>query len=107
MMLIALSSIFIAAVAKATADTIKHHPDTSIFINKKFWLGEGKIIPLTKYKVDGWHIANSTMIMSFLTLIFSTIPYNLFISYAVFSLEFILIFNIFYNKIFRLKDWKQ
>ena len=39
--------IIIAAIAKAVADTIRHHPDTSIFKNSKFWLGEGKYIPLT------------------------------------------------------------
>lgn len=106
MVVLALSSIFIAAVAKATADTIKHHPDTSIFFGRKFWLSEGKLLPLTKYKVDGWHVANSTMIGAFLSLIFSDIPYNLFISYGVLTLEFILVFNLFYNKIFRLKGWK-
>lgn len=99
--MIALLSIALAAIFKAIADTIKHHPDTSIFAGKKFWLFEGKMLPLTKYKVDGWHIANSLMIASFLTLIFINIKYNHILSYIILGVEFILIFNLFYNKILR------
>jgi len=93
--------IVLAAIFKAVADTIQHHPDTSIFKNKKFWVGEGKFLPLTKYKFDGWHLSSSAMIASFIGLIFTKIPYNLYISYIVLGIIFILIFNIFYNKILR------
>ena len=105
--MIALLFIFIAAVAKAAADTISQHPDTSVFKNRKFWIGEGKILPFTSYKVDGWHFANSIMISSFTALVFSNITYNIYLTYAILELEFILIFNLFYNKIFRIKGWKQ
>lgn len=88
---------------KAVADTIKHHPDTSIFKNRKFWVGEGKLFPLTKYKIDGWHLANSAMICSFLSIIFISIQKYKILTYATSGLLFILIFNLFYNKIFRKK----
>lgn len=97
----ALISIFLAAFFKACADTIKHHPDTSIFKNRSFWIGEGKIIPYTKYKVDGWHFCSSLMIASFLILIFIEINYNLFYIYFLLGVIFILVFNTFYNKILR------
>lgn len=94
-------------MAKAAADNINQHPDTSIFRNSKFWVGEGNVLPLTKYKVDGWHFANSIMVGSFTALVFSRIEYNLYLSFAVLEIEFILVFNLFYNKLFRIKGWKQ
>lgn len=102
-LIIPILAVVFAAIFKAMADTIKHHPDTSVFKNKKFWISEGKIFPLTKYKIDGWHLSNTGMIASFLALIFSKIPHNLFISYGILGIIFILIFNIFYNKILKTK----
>lgn len=104
--MLAVLLVVIFAISKATADTIKHHPDTSIF-NGTWWLKESVIVPPSKYKIDGWHIANSVMILAFLLMIFVKIPYNLFISFGILVILEILIFNLFYNKIFRLKGWKQ
>lgn len=104
--MISILIIFLAALSKAAADTIKHHPDTSIF-NNTWWIKDGVTIPPSKYKVDGWHIANSITIATWLSLIFIKIPYNLAISYIILGILHILIFNLFYNKIFRLKGWKQ
>lgn len=98
--MISLILIILAAVCKAVADTIKHHPDTSIFKLGSFWLKEGKIL-FGKYKLDGWHIANSVMISSFITSANFPLDYKWYITIPVFGMIFILVFNLFYNKILR------
>lgn len=94
-----LSIIFVicAAVFKAAADRIANHENTpSIF--KGFWLKQGKFLPFTKYKVDGWHISNSGMICSFIALILCTAGWYF---YFILGGVFIMTFNIFYNHIFK------
>lgn len=103
-MLMVLSNVILFAIAKATADTIEHHPDTSIF-NNTWWLKEGKLIPYTKYKLDGWHIANSIMVAIFLSMIFIRVDKPILV-FGISIILYILTFNLFYNKIFRLKPWR-
>ena len=99
--MVSLLFIALAAISKAIADTIKHHPDTSIFKNRVFWIGEGKYFPFTKYKVDGWHICNSIMIGFFVCLKYTKSLYSIPIDFVILITLFILIFNLFYNKILR------
>jgi hypothetical protein len=90
--------IILAAICKAVADTIAHHYDTSIFRGKKFFNPEiqGKKLPFTNYPFDGWHVANSLMIFFFCLAVF-WFTWKLLLSGAL----FIIVFNLFYNKILR------
>jgi hypothetical protein len=104
-----ISSLFIiiAAICKAVADTLVHHYDTSVFrfSNRRFWdpaisYKFVKFLPLTKYRADGWHLANSIGIISWclaVVLHSGWLPwyYELLIDGALFN----LIFNLFYNKL--------
>lgn len=92
--------VFLAAVCKAVADTIAHHKDRSVFRRSKFWSQDGKILPLTKYKLDGWHICNSLFLIFTLTAgpLYKPL-FGLLIDLPSAGILFILAFNLFYNKI--------
>jgi hypothetical protein len=111
MLSIILTAFFIllAAFFKAVADTLTHHFDSSIF---KWWDGRfwnaaiswqyAKYLKFTKYKLDGWHLANSGWIISFcFAIVFhhSVLAWywEVLIAGALFNLSF----NLFYNKILR------
>lgn len=100
--MIAAVLILLAAICKAVADTIAHHKSTSIFKRSKFWSNGGKILPGTKYRLDGWHISNSGMVICFVVATVLHEPvldwyWEILIGGAVFN----LVFNLFYNKILR------
>lgn len=109
----AILFIILAAFFKAVADVLMFHFETSVFKKKdgRFWNPEVswkyvKFLPLTKYRPDGWHLANSLMIVSF-------------ICFGVFHLDgqgwahkwwfelpaagiiYNVVFNLFYDKILR------
>lgn len=87
--------IFIAAFLKAFADANAFH---RYMANKgAFWdVAKGKYIPYTKYRFNSWHVANSLMICCFVYAITLKIWFTLIIGIA-----FILVFNFFYNKVFK------
>jgi hypothetical protein len=93
--------ICLAAIFKAVADTIAHHKERSIFAKSRFWSnGTGKHLPFTKYPFDGWHIANSLMIASFIAGCVLHRPLlTWFVEIPVYGAGFIAVFNLFYNKI--------
>lgn len=88
----------LAAICKAIADTIAHHYDTSIFEGIDFFdpAIQGKKIPFTNYPFDGWHVANSLMIVFFVLAVF-----GFTLKALVAGVFFILFFNLFYNKVLR------
>ncbi len=102
--------ILLAAICKAVADTLYHHYDTSVFasLNPKFWnpvvsCNYVKFLPLTKYRPDAWHLANSGMIICFITAASindSVISFWL-INVVGIGVIFNLIFLLFYSKILR------
>lgn len=104
-----LSILFItvSAIAKAFADTLDHHFDTSIFKHWSRVYFDPNIIHKTGlqifgYPVDGWHIANSIMIFAFLAVPLVYKPkYKWWIDYLIGGTIFILVFNLFYNFIFK------
>ena len=109
---ISLASIlFIAAAAifKSIADTLQHHFDTSVFKNKnpKWWnpmksWAYVKFLPLTKYRPDAWHLANSAMIISFIAAVVAYKPQlPWYAEMAIGGLCFNLIFEFFYAKVLR------
>jgi hypothetical protein len=94
--------IVLAAIFKATADKLSHHFEKSIFknLNPKWWNPNVsweyvKFIPFTKYRPDAWHIANSLMIVCF-----AIAAFGITLKMLVTGVVFILIFNLFYNKIY-------
>jgi len=101
--------ILLAAICKAVADTLYHHYDTSVFarLNPKWWnpvvsCNYVGFIPFTEYRPDGWHIANSLMIVAFIA---AAVLHRSFASWWVeviaFGIGFNIIFSLFYNKILR------
>jgi hypothetical protein len=107
--------IFLAAFFKAVADTLEHHCGISIFkrLNPKFWdpdisYRHTKFLPLTRYRPDAWHLSNSlflwSMIMIGVTMqaewIFQ-LPGTWYTQVGILGAVFIVVFNLFYNKIFR------
>jgi hypothetical protein len=104
-----ISFLVIAGICKAVADTITHHFDSSVFRrkDKRFWdpsisWSYAKYLPLTKYKVDAWHLANSGMIISICFAIALHHSYTYWwAEFVAAGIIFNLSFNMFYNKVFR------
>ena len=105
--MISLLFIAIAAICKALADTLDHHFDTSVFRDKprKYW--DPNVIIKTSdkifgYPIDVWHVANSLQIGAWFTLALVYAPiYTWYIDLGIGGMAFIIVFNLFYNKIFR------
>jgi hypothetical protein len=102
--------IFLAGMFKAVADTLADHFYISVFKKKdpKFWDKSiswkyAKYLPLTKYKVDAWHLANTGMIVSICAAIATKPDFSLHWAFQFIAagIIFNLSFNIFYNKILR------
>lgn len=105
-MIINITILILAAFFKAVADTLQHHFDTSIFRNYdyKWWDPNRswryiKFIPLTKYRPDAWHLANSLMIISFICLaVFYKPHFKWWIEIMAAGILFNLAFGLFYDK---------
>ena len=105
--MITLLLISLAAIFKAVADTLQHHFDTSVFskLNLKFWnpvvsCEFAPFLPLTKYRLDAWHIANSGMIISFICAVVFSHPVTAWwLGIIIGGVAFNLVFNLFYNQI--------
>jgi hypothetical protein len=103
--------IALAAMFKAVADTVQHHFGASIFFRlpKKWWKYFDPdiswqaipFLPLTKYRPDCWHIANSLMQACFLLAIFCYKPtgFGRVMDFVMCSLMVVMVFNLFYNRI--------
>lgn len=106
-----LSALFIllAAICKAVADTLQHHYGSSLFrfSNRRFWDPEiswkyAKFLPFTKYRLDGWHLANSGMIVFFCMAVVFHHPWvSWYYELLIAGILFNVVFNLFYNKILR------
>lgn len=100
--------ISLAAICKALADTLDHHFDTSIFRSNPRRTWDPNVIHKTNrqifgYPLDAWHIANSVQIGSWIALPVMHQPVlpQWWMDYGASGILFIIVFNIFYNKIFR------
>lgn len=103
-----LTSILIsfAAIFKALADTVADHFDTSVFrhYKKSFWdkkISSDFAKRVFAYKIDAWHLANSGMIICFICTIDFKPNVHWLIIIIGGGIVFNLVFNLFYNKIFR------
>lgn len=105
--MITILFIVLAGISKAIADTLSHHFDTSVFKNKNPFIWDpdrstAKFFPFTKYRMDPWHFANSLMIFSFVAAIaFRDLYYHWAIIIAGLGVIFVIVFNLFYDKILR------
>lgn len=104
MIVLQILLIAIAAICKAAVDTIVFHgggklPKIPFFDNRV----QGRFLPLTKYPLDAKHLGNSLMIVSFIlsgALGSAATEGHWIVGFVVLSIIFILIFNLFWNKIF-------
>ena len=92
--------IIMAAICKALVDTIAFHGGGklkgSFFdINK-----QGKIIPFTKYRFDGFHVFNSLMIVCFILSACFAPDLAWYYILGIGGVLFNVTFNLFWNKIF-------
>lgn len=114
MITIKILLIIIAAIAKAVADTIHHHPRTMVFKGKfwKMWPHDNGYYPLTKIPKDGWHTFNGIMICSLIAIpfvdYFAVYHWVIVIGAYVVTgyIVWILPFNLFYHKILQKKTSK-
>ena len=93
--------IIIAAVCKAAADTMAHHPKTMIF-NGDFWRlwPRGRMLAFTNYPLDGWHISISILIVTLISA--GSLPGYLWnVDIPVAGVLFTLVYKLFYNKLFQ------
>lgn len=98
-MIMTLILIIIAAIAKAIADTIVFHGGGKLrqIFGAFFDINvPGKFLPHTKYPLDGFHIANSLMIVTFVWIATDGI-----VEFVLGDAVFILVFNLFWNKILK------
>lgn len=107
--MISIILFLLAAFFKAVADTLQHHYGSSVFknLNYKFWNPVHswhyvKFLPLTKYRADGWHLANSGMIICFVLVAVLHQPVLAwYFEIPIAGLWFNIVFNLLYNKILR------
>jgi hypothetical protein len=102
LIIIKIVLIILAAICKAAVDTITHHPHTSKLWGKFWDVKIGPIVPYSRYRVNGWHLSNSLMIVCF--IVAGVLPgYKWYYDIPTLGIIFILVFNLFYNKIFQYK----
>ena len=104
--------IAFAAMFKAVSDVCADHYSTSIFtrFNPQFW--DKSISWGNKYKKgwkywdpisDAWHISNGLMISCFIAAGIWFPHFNPFIIFLASGVLFTVVFNTFYNHIFKIK----
>jgi len=102
--------IFFAAMLNAvmdkTKDTIQYNSSQFRGLNPYFWddsMWMGKFVPFTRYKFNAWHISKSLMLLCLLAVPLFYKPILGYCDYLLFGFEWIVIFNLFYNKILKFK----
>lgn len=109
--MIGILLLALSAICKAISDTLQHHYYESVFRNKneKWWNPSVsykyvKLLPLTKYRPDAWHLCNSGMIIFFIT---AAILHDPILSWywelLIGGVAWNLVFNLFYNKLLKCK----
>jgi hypothetical protein len=92
--------VILAAICKAFADAQAHH---QYKVTGGFWsVAEGSFLPFTKYRFNSWHVANSLFIWAMLAgFRFHESYINWWADFAISGVLFIVIFNTFYNRVFK------
>lgn len=110
--MIFLTYIFIslAAICNALMDKVETTISfkDSVFRNMKvaFWCKpisahNVKFIPFTKYRPDAWHLTKSAMIVLWCLAVVFYHPFLPIIDFVVMGSVYNLMFNLFYNRIFK------
>lgn len=100
--------LIVAAIFKAVADTLQHHFSSSVFksSNPNFWNPNESwkyARRVFSYPVDAWHLSNSFMIVAFILAAIShhQVIMTWWVECLLDGIVFILVFNFFYNRVFR------
>lgn len=108
--MISLHLIVLAAIFKSIADTLDEHFEVSIFkkLNPKWWSKNVswkyvRFLPLTHYRPDAWHLANSAMIISFVLAVVFYQPWlgQWYYDFIAFGFAFNVTFEFFYSKVWK------
>ena len=107
-----------AALFKAAADIMRNTYSTSLFTrfdNPQFWDARKSFSNkrIFNFPVDGWHLANSAMIICFVAgglLYEPVVPLKGVLRWlgdlTVYAIVYNLAFNLFYNRVLRLKQYR-
>lgn len=109
--MISLYLVVLAAIFKSISDTLDDHFEVSKFgkLNPKWWnpavsWQHVKFLPLTHYRADAWHLANSGMILSFaLAIVFyqQWIPGHWWYDFIAFGFVYNITFELLYSKVWK------
>lgn len=110
-----ISALFIllAAICNALMDRVENDIqfNQSVFkrLKKGFWCktssAERPLLKYTFYRIDGWHLSKSLMIVSLCLAIVTYKPIIIpTVDFLIFGGCWNVAFNIFYNKIFKLTN---
>ena len=124
--MISLILVMLAAICNVVMDVISFHYTKSIFskLNPKWWnpsiswknkyvdwdggIRTEKTIWGIKYPTaltDAWHLFKSTMIVLIVLSIVLYTPFiNPLVDFVIIGIGWNVVFNLFYNKIFKLKN---
>jgi hypothetical protein len=92
----------------AVMDTLAHHWDSSVFMDKDtpFWnplhKDNDKVKRIFGWPMDAWHIAKSLFLFCAFSVSFFDSMLNPYLQFGLIGVTFIASFNLFYNKILRL-----
>ncbi len=109
--------IHLAAMANALMDSVEHEGIVNTIFNKlnpKFWskrISCDHAIVIFKYKLDAWHIAKTLMVLFLCTGFSLVVKYEIslfppWLNVILLGGNWILSFNLYYNKIFRKRGAK-
>ena len=112
--MVALSLTFwvLAAVCNAVMDLLENENfSSSDFhkLNPRWWYKReswkyAKFLPLTKYRLDGWHLFKSVMIIFIcLSIVYYTQIIGNLWDILIYGAVWNTVFSLFYHKIFRRK----
>ncbi len=110
-MVISLSAWVLAAICSAVMDLLENKPafDGSVFSKKnpKWWLKEESwkhvgFLPLTRYRLDGWHLFKSQLVVyaTIAIVAYATII-NWWVDVLIYGAVWNLVFTLFYHKLLR------
>jgi hypothetical protein len=99
----AVIPVIFAAFFKAVCDSMEHHPDVWPFT--AFWNtrhpGNDKVKRVFNYPLDAWHLSNTLMIVSFISIAVCSSQNANWLLFLILGVVYNIVFNLFYNKVFR------
>ncbi len=109
-MVISLSAWVLAAICSAVMDLLENENfSSSVFhkLNPKWWYkresdDHANFIPFTKYRIDGWHLFKSQLVVyaTIAIVAYATII-NWWVDVLIYGAVWNLVFSLFYHKLLR------